>query len=137
MNKFTTHFDDYALPYETISTDVGEFTITARIERDDDTGIDDDDYHNPDRDITGLSVGRHRSMMTRRKAWFNNEWFYCGIVLSVSKAGIELDDHAASLWGIECNYPLKNSNKYLMEVSNQLLPDAVESGRTILKTLTD
>jgi len=36
-------------------------------------------------------------------AWKNDEWYYCGVILSVAIDGIVLDDHAASLWGIEAN----------------------------------
>ena len=46
------------------------------------------------------------------KAWANDEWRYVGVVLQVSRAGIVLDEHAASLWGIEANYP-GSDNSYL------------------------
>ena len=57
-------------------------------------------------------------------AWKNDEWFYCGIILSVKIEDVELTDHAASLWGIEANYP-DSENKYLTEVANELLGEAV------------
>jgi hypothetical protein len=56
------------------------------------------------------------------EAWRKGEWFYCGIVLSVERDGIELDRHAASLWGVECNC-------YLATVANELLPEALDAGR--------
>lgn len=68
------------------------------------------------------------------KAWCDNEWFWCGIVLSVSRAEIELDNHAASLWGIECNYP-DSDNEYLTDVANELLPEAIEAGKAALERL--
>src|SRR3990167_4484496 len=37
--------------------------------------------------------------------WRKGDWFYCGIVLSVALEGVVIASHAASLWGIETNYP--------------------------------
>lgn len=68
------------------------------------------------------------------QAWREDEWFYCGIVLTVSRAGIILDDHAASLWGIEANYP-DSDNAYLTDVANELLPEALDAARAALATL--
>ncbi|MEP4992246.1 MAG: hypothetical protein ABJV68_31810, partial [Paracoccaceae bacterium] len=62
------------------------------------------------------------------EAWRKGEWFYCGIVLSVERDGIELDHHAASLWGVECNYP-GTDNCYLTTVANELLSEALDAGR--------
>lgn len=74
------------------------------------------------------------------KAWCNDEWFYCGIVLSVLDNGHEISDHAASVWGIECNYP-DSDNNYLAEVAEELLPEALavaaEERKHLLETLSD
>ena len=63
-------------------------------------------------------------------AWRKDEWFYCGIVLSVSLAGVELDANAASLWGIEANYP-GSDNAYLTATANDLLGDALTVGSRV------
>lgn len=68
------------------------------------------------------------------KAWCDDEWTYCGIVISVSRNGVTLDDHAASLWGIELNFP-GSANEYLTEVANELLPEALDQAQTILAKL--
>ena len=39
-----------------------------------------------------------------------------------------LDAHAASLWGVEANYP-GSDNAYLAEVAEKLLPEALDAGR--------
>lgn len=65
------------------------------------------------------------------RAWCNDEWFYVGVVVSVSRNGIVLDDHAASLWGTECNYPFSD-NSYLTEVANDLIPEALDAAQTAL-----
>ena len=62
------------------------------------------------------------------EAWRNDEWFYCGVVISVRFDGIEIDDHASSLWGIEANYP-DSDNAYLAEVANELLPEAIDAAK--------
>ena len=65
------------------------------------------------------------------RAWCQNEWYYCVIVLSVYKAGVKIVAHAASLWGIDLNHPA-GDNGYLTEVANELLDEAVDEG---IKTL--
>jgi len=69
------------------------------------------------------------------KAWCNDEWYYCGIVLTVRKAGIKLDD-SSSFWRIECNYP-GSDNSYLRDVANELLPEALGYARAKLAELTE
>ena len=68
-------------------------------------------------------------------AWRKDEWFYCGIILSVAFEGILLDNYAASLWGIEANYP-DSDNAYLTDVANELLSEALDAGRAVLARLT-
>jgi hypothetical protein len=50
----------------------------------------------------------------------------------VSKNGVELDDNAAALWGIECNFPSrrKNPNTYLSEVAQGLEGEALARAET-------
>jgi len=71
--------------------------------------------------------------------WKNDEWFYVGVVLSVSRNGVELSDHAASLWGVDCNFS-DTSNAYLSEVAQELEAEALETARAevarIRETLT-
>jgi len=130
--KFTEEFDAYACEGDFIETEHNGYNVRARIVRDFDSHIDDDDVHNPDCSVTGIEEDseRHNRLLRARKAWLDDEWFYCGIVLSVSYNGIELDDHAASLWVIECNYTEseegRNPNCYLLEAANELLPEALE-----------
>ena len=68
------------------------------------------------------------------KQWKNDEWFFCGIVLSVYKAGICLTNNAASLWGIECNFT-GTSNDYLLDVIKELETEALQEGDAILHLL--
>ena len=68
------------------------------------------------------------------EAWREGQWFYCGIVLSVALEGVTLEPHAASLWGVEANYP-DSDNAYLTEVAQELLPEAVDTGRAAARRL--
>jgi len=133
---FTESFNNYVCPGDTITTEADGFTVTARIEFDYDFRIDDDDCHNPDPSVTGCNEYHQEQLLKARDAWFNDEWFYCGIVLSVSWNGIEVLDYAASLWGIECNYP-GTDNSYLSELATELLDEAVEQGLKALDEMVD
>jgi hypothetical protein len=66
------------------------------------------------------------------KAWCDDEWSYCGIVVSISREDVELG--TASLWGIEYNYPGAD-NSYLTEVADELLPEAMDEARATLAQL--
>ena len=115
MEKFTEQFKNYACEGDTISVESCGFDVTARIVRDEDAHINE--YEWPDDSIKAQA------------SWWNDEWFYCGIVLSVSYRGLMLDEHAASLWGIECNFDPAVGNDYLRVVANELLPEAITRGR--------
>lgn len=105
-------FKPYALPGDNIQWQSSGFDLTATLVADNDTTPVDNDCYSP------LKV----------KQWKNDEWFFVGVVLSVSKGGILLDDNAASLWGIECNYN-KKANKYLSEVAKELESEALDCAK--------
>jgi hypothetical protein len=144
---FSTKFDSYVCEGDTITAQVDGFTVTACVVR-------DDSFEPPDarqdgfwpslrpRDAGYIGEGKTEADLAKAdrqagrimQAWRDDEWFYCGIVLSVSLAGITLDNHAASLWSIEANYPDSN-NAYLTEIASELLPEAVDAARSALATL--
>lgn len=155
---FIQHFDKFACHGDSISCEKDGFTITATIYRDDSSDAPDQrdegfwPSKNPDDCgyIGENPATSYDDQMKRAKeimeAWKDDEWFYCGIVLSVSKNGVMLEKHAASCWGIECNYPINPNetrenmpgsfpNYYLNEVANDLLSEALEVGKTTLKKL--
>lgn len=133
---FTQSFDKYVCEGDAISTNYEGFDFVATVYRDTDYRIDDDDCHNPDQSVTGCNDEQFERLLSARKAWFNDEWFYCGIVLSAYKNGILIDDHIASLWGIECNYP-DSDNSYLLKVANDLLDEGIEQAKGSLSTMLD
>jgi hypothetical protein len=133
---FKQSFDAYACDGDAIECQADGFDIVARIVYDDAYGIDDDDSHNVNQEVTGCNDSQQVALLAARDAWAKSEWFYCGVVLAVAKNDVMLDKHAVSLWGIECNYPSGN-NSYLTEIANELLPEAVEAGHRILAKLKE
>jgi hypothetical protein len=104
-------FDGYVCEGDTITWKAEGFDLTATLERDDDTKPTDYECYSAD-DI---------------QRWKDDEWFYGGLVVSVSINGVELSDHAASLWGIDCNFG--DDNSYLAEVAKELEGEALTKAR--------
>jgi hypothetical protein len=181
---FTEKFDRYVCQGDTISCEVDGFTVTARIEYDQDSGPpwENEDGHGPVSEWTrrdkapgerllcddshggskryydfaeavrlarrdgwgsagddGLKLGEKAARAAERdfdvlRAWCRDEWRYCGVVLSVSRDDVTLDEYAASLWSIEANYP-DSDNSYLADVANELLAEAVDVGKAAMVRL--
>jgi hypothetical protein len=90
--------------------------------------------------LEGKSAGEIAAAAVERdfkalKAWCNDEWHYVGVRLAVFRAGVPMASHAASLWGIEANYPDGDGNAYLTEVANELLDEALDVARKQLAKL--
>ena len=116
-NQTFPQFDNYVCPGDTITWPSDGFDFVARVECDHDTKPTDSDCYN-EADI---------------ERWNNDEWFYVGIVVSVSFKGVQLSDHAASLWGIDCNF--KDDNSYLSEVAKELEYEALIVARAKVASL--
>lgn len=114
MNQKTNfpQFPTYACEGDRIEWTAEGFDIVARLEYDTDSNPEDVECYSPE-DV---------------QRWRNDEWFYVGVVLSVSCNGVELSDHAASLWGIDCNFS-NTSNAYLSEVAQELEAEAIANAR--------
>lgn len=123
---FKTKFDIYVCEGDSIECEINGITYTAKIVIDEDHKIDDDDCHNTDKTVTGCDDEQFKRLLAARKAWFDDEWFYCGIVISAVKSDGWENNHLDSLWGIECNYP-NTDNSYLLEVANDLLTEYLEN----------
>lgn len=149
---FKTNFKPYVCVGDTITAEFGDFTLTARVYRDE-CGDKPDErgdgfwpsldpksagYIGPkSRHTLARATARAQSVMD---AWKNDEWFYCGIVVTVECEGVELvDEFAHALWGVDCNYPQHDKrripNAYLREVANELADDALASARKKLAAL--
>ena len=113
-------FDRFVCHNDTRTVEVDGLTIVATIYEDTDTHPEDFECYT-ESDI---------------RAWKDGDWCYVGVVLSVYAGETLLVDHAASLWGIDCNYPSGN-NAHLSEVANDMLPDALEQGKSVAIRLRD
>lgn len=104
-------FDSYACIGDSIQWTAGGLDLTAYLEADTDTRPEDSECYTP----------------KQVAAWRNDEWFFVGVVVSASCGGVLVSDHAASLWGNECNFPSrrKNPNAYLAEVVQELEEAAI------------
>ena len=139
---FCERFDAFICEGDRIQCEADGFEVVARIVRDDcpdapderqdgfwpSEYIGDPGFIGPGKNWRQRLAAAQAKAEAVMSAWRNDEWFYCGIVLSVALDGVMLDESAASLWGVEANYP-DTDNSYLAEVANELLPDAVETGR--------
>lgn len=112
-------FDNFACVGDTIEWSAEGFDFVARIAQDFDTKPEDSDCYTPE-DV---------------QRWRDDQWFYCGVVLAVSVAGLELSHHAASLWGIDCNFGANND--YLSEVAKELESEALETARAEIVRIRD
>jgi hypothetical protein len=145
---FQEKFDRYVCEGDSIACEVDGFRVTARIVRDDCTDapdlrqdgfwpslyIDDPGFIGPGNNFRERLAKAQADAEAVMEAWRNDEWYYCGIVLSIDCEGVELDDHAAGFWGVEANYP-GSDNAYLTEVAHELLPEALKVGRGALTRL--
>jgi hypothetical protein len=116
-------FDAYVCAGDSITWQAEGFDLTARLEYDTDSKPTDCDCYSAE-DI---------------RRWKADEWFYGGIVVSVSLNGVKLSEHASSLWGIYCNFGEDNS--YLSEVAKELEGEAIAQAKVraarILKALQE
>jgi len=145
---FEERFDRYVCEGDSIACEIEGFRVTARIVRADcpeapdrrqdgfwpSLYINDPGFIGPGnnfRERLARAQAEAEAIMT---AWRRDDWFYCGIVLAIECETVELETHAASLWGIEANYP-GSDNAYLSEVADALLADALEAGRSALARL--
>jgi len=146
---FTERLQSFVCEGDSLTCEAAGFEITARIVRDDCTDAPDErqDGFWPSlyKDAPGF-IGPGNNFRERfaqaqaraeavMEAWRKDEWFYCGIVLSVALEGVTLERNAAALFGIEANYP-DGDNAYLTQVANELLPEALDAGRAVLARLT-
>lgn len=64
------------------------------------------------------------------KGWCDNDWFWCSVIVTASRDGVELG--AAALSGIE-----SEASDYLREVANEIAGEAIDEAKARLSTLCD
>lgn len=70
-----------------------------------------------------------RSDFERLQGWCDDQWNWCGVVVTVEREGVELA--SASLWGIE-----SDAGDYLVTVANEILDEALGEARAKIAALT-
>jgi len=145
---FRERFDRYVCEGDSIACEIDGFRVIARIVRDDcpdspderqdgfwpSLYINDPGFIGPGSNFRERLAKAQAEAEAVMEAWRKDEWFYCGVVLTIECEGVELESHAASLWGVEANYP-GSDNICLSEVADELLPEAVVAGRTAIARL--
>jgi hypothetical protein len=116
-------FDSYVCESDSIAWSVEGFDFVATLEHDTDSRPDDFECYTPE-DV---------------QRWKDGEWWFGGVVISVWRNNHLIEEHAASLWGIECNFG--EDNDYLSEVAQDLQAEALQVAKTraleIVKALTE
>lgn len=107
------------------------------------TAYDAEDFNKAIHDVykqhqATMTAGQYAEKAVERdfqylQDWCNDKWHWVGVVLAVYKGGIELADHAASLWGIDAG---DNEDDYLTDVADELLPEALEAAQRALELVT-
>jgi hypothetical protein len=142
---FTQKFADYVCEGDYIECEVDGFKCRATLYLDDDTASPpergDGFWPSQNPNDTGYVSENFDEAMTRAKevlkAWETGEWHYYGVAVTVSKKGIPLiGKYIHALWGIEGNYPGSN-NDYLVEVANDILPEAIRTAKDTIKNLSE
>lgn len=138
---FTKSFDKYVCVGDRITCDVDGFTATATVYHDENADKPDEmsDGFWPSRDETAAGYvlpenfdAEQAKAERAMTAWLNDEWFYCGVAVTVERNGVTLTPrYAHALWGIDCNYP-DSDNAYLRDVANELLSEALNDAREVL-----
>lgn len=154
QNPIFPHFDRYVCEGDTVTLEIDGFILSATIHRDDDTGspdtAQDGFWPSLDPNDPGYIGPKSKSTLARHtaraaevlQAWRNDEWFWCGVAVTVSRNGIQLTgdfDHA--LWGIDCNYPERNKrhrpNEYLSQVASDYIGQALNDAKAKIAQLAE
>ena len=145
---FTERFAAFVSAGDTIACEAGGFAVMAQIVLDDcpdapdqrqdgfwpSLYINDPGFIGPGNGFRERFAKAQAEAEAVMEGWRKGDWFYCGIVLSVALEGVTLADNAASLWGVEANYP-GSDNANLTEVADELLPEALDTARAVLARL--
>lgn len=132
---FEQKFDTYVCEGDSISCEVGGFTVTALLIYDHDTSAHEYDEDGWCFDTNDPEYGERNKEII--EAFDNGDWGYYLVILSVSVDDLTLDDHAAVLGGVEGNFP-NTDNSYLTDVANELLAEIdFEQYRERIKALSE
>jgi hypothetical protein len=122
-----SEFDGYVVVGDRVSRQYPDgWELVAYLVADEDTRPTDFDCYEPE-DI---------------ELWEQGEWSYMGLVIAVYRHGVMLDPYAASVWGVDCNFPVPinstySTSEHLSELFDEMEEEALQRGRDILKILVN
>lgn len=150
MSKWPV-FQDYVGEGDSITCERDGFTLTATVYWDDCVDAPDQrqDGYWPSLDPESAGYIGPKSKRTLERhmakakaimdAWKRDEWWYVGVAVTVSKAGVQLtEQYHHALWGVECNYPggrKGKRNAYLSQVAEELTGEALAEAKAKLAAL--
>lgn len=137
-------FGRHSLDGDTVSVEHEEFILTATIHLDCNNDrpdeMQDGFWPSLDPRNAGYIGPKSKSTLARRMkkaqeimaAWYNGDWFYVGVAVTVERNGIALTgEYNNAIWGIECNFP-GSDNEYLTETANDLAHAALAEARNVI-----
>jgi len=135
MTFTTDRFTKWSKPFtadSTIFTRYKSWDATARLVHDCDSDVDNYDCYSIEQAIRDKLPKKEIAKLTKlREDYRNEEWCFVGVVVTVSKNGIELAKQ--SCWGIECGLP--NAHEHLNDIANDLLIEAIDAAERNLERL--
>lgn len=148
---FKKGFEKHASIGDTIQAEAEGFTIIATIKEDSIMSpetYDEGFWPSTDPKSPGYCLPEiYEEQMVKAKkikeAWRNDEWFYCGLVLSVFKKfkipfypeQTIVFAHAASVWGLECNHPYGDNTVDLTQAAENLVEEALNYAKEAIRQL--
>lgn len=131
---FRQEFDSFVCAGDSITCVVDGLTFVAILEHDHDCTPMDYDGPGCCFDTEDPEYGAENEAII--EAWRNDEWHYFGLRIEVYRGFVKIEDHAASLWEIEGNFP-NGDNSYFLDVANELLPEAHAMAEIALQEMRD
>lgn len=109
------------------------FHLIAEIENDSDSDPHEFDQPGCCFDTSDPEHGEQNKEYLR--AWLNDEWFYCTVIVTAYRVGIKLGE--ATLSSVDANFPngRADQNWYLSCVADELAPEAIKEARDTLRAL--
>ncbi|WP_206741503.1 hypothetical protein, partial [Hyphomonas chukchiensis] len=164
---FRERFDRYVCEGDSIDCEIDGFRVTARIVRDDcpdapdkrqdgfwpSLYINDPGFIGPGNNFRARLAKAQAEAEAVMEAWRKDEWFYCGVVLTIECEGVELESHAASLCRAQHKLAyvasivmwsccaaaliLRSSDETPLNIIAKLLPHSAEGDRSCVQHFHD
>jgi len=75
-----------------------------------------------------VAANAARADFAALRAWCRDDWYYAGVVVTISDAEEDVELASASIWRVDVNYP-GSDNAYIDEIAADVLADALHDAR--------